>query len=193
VIAVNHLSRTPFPAEKGDQIRSLLKKDGIRAVALPNAEGGAAQRGNPAGRQILRWTFIGPLVGVIAVSPITFMGSGLFGKPLLPKFAAYSAILYLLGIPAALATGFACRWLTKKMRRVVQRNVVIALAGAVSSTYLVWILVLIDVFGGKLDLDGISVAFFPMAIGLISTLGMLALESWRSHRVQRRAEMVRHS
>ena len=133
-------------------------------------------------RQLLRWTFLAPVIGVTVMSPIVYNGNGLLGEPHLTDFATIAAILYLFGIPAALITAVAFQWLTQRIHLVIWRNLAVVLIGAMVWAYPICVFLTLEVLKGTFSIELLVTVQLPMTIGMTSTLGMLALESWRDRR-----------
>lgn len=133
-------------------------------------------------RQVIRWTFIGPLFGVALASPLIWYFASPFDHSLSVKaFWMYLIALpfaYMFGLPAALMTGLAYLTIRKRVSEVKAQHIQIIAAGACSSTYLVWLALLSRVGDSAYTYtwDWIPSALFLMIIGGLSTLCLLLIE-----------------
>jgi hypothetical protein len=138
-------------------------------------------------RRAAHWALVGPLIGAALASPILWY----FGSPFDHSWRSYDTFLvvlflaYLIGIPPALLTGAVTAAVDSMGVHVKRRRLVSVATGMLSSTYLAWLVLWDELGKDPSSVD--KIAFFALLafsalLGVISTCGVLALETRRSRR-----------
>ena len=132
-------------------------------------------------QQILRWTHIGPLIGVTLASPVIWYFASPFDHTWrsLEDLAIALPIAYLIGIPAALVTGSLIQVVRKTVVESKRQYFLSVAIGALASTYLVWTILLGETLSTFFNYNWLPSVVLLSLIGAISTSVMLYLDKRR--------------
>lgn len=125
---------------------------------------------------ILRWALIGPLFGTCVAAAMPLAMEAMYGRPSFYDTIFYLALIYVLGIPAAVVTGIVYNKLMIRGVTVTRRNLTTSFVGAFVSTYVWWLPIIDEILNGKSVYDLLAGSIISMLIGMLSSVGMVALE-----------------
>lgn len=134
---------------------------------------------------VLRWTFLGALIGTLLASPVVWY----FGSPFDHSLRSIGSLIislplaYLIGLPPAFVTGVSYQFARHTDMTVRTRWALTISIGSLSSTYLIWIVTLQQpYFHGDFDVASLVVWLFFILVGGITTAILLRGEPLRSSR-----------
>jgi hypothetical protein len=133
---------------------------------------------------LLHWTSIGALIGTVLVSPVAWF----LGSPFDHSLRSLSLLLYtipityLIGLPPAFMTGLACRFIFSQTMPTLAKDICIVLIGAISSTYLIWILLLYEFSRGELAWELLYFNVLFVIVGGLSTITTLFITRHETNR-----------
>lgn len=133
----------------------------------------------PSTSQLLRWTFIGPLMGVLINAPILWIMASPFDRSIhsLDNTLFVCTLAYAYGVPSAFMTSVVYRWLERNNAQLgVERSWILPIA-AIFSTYFLWIIVIGDLLNGKVEGNQVApITAWLAATGVVSAAVMLRTE-----------------
>ena len=129
-------------------------------------------------RRVALWAIVGPLIGAVLASPMLWYLGSPFDRSWhsVDTFLFGFASAYLIGIPPALLTGAVTAVVEGQVSEIIQRRFISVATGALSSTYLVWVVVWDTTSKDSSMQSWLPLFTLLVLIGVISTCGMLALE-----------------
>jgi len=130
--------------------------------------------------QTLRWIFLGPLIGVLALSPLAYSLVSQFERAWISDFISVCILVYMLGLPAAAVTGAAHKKLSAARKSWRVKTTLAIAIGGFSSTYFVITLMIVTCVSDACEQNILAqyhlLLLLSMMIGVISTYGVLLIE-----------------
>jgi hypothetical protein len=128
-------------------------------------------------RRVALWAIVGPLIGAVLASPMLWYLGSPFDRSWhsVDTFLFGFASAYLIGIPPALLTGAVTAVVESQVSGMIQRRFISIATGALSSTYLFWLVIWDETSKDISVRSWLPLFIFLVSIGAISTCGVLEL------------------